>query len=81
MTTMNMPGFAAEAALYHTSGRYHGSQVRTAAPQLVTPQLRCLVRLDCLEKPPACVVTQRAAGVVRHFRPMPGLLRYLAIIA
>jgi hypothetical protein len=50
MTTMNMPGFAAEAALYHTSGRYHGSQVRTAAPQLVTPQLRCPCRAGLLGK-------------------------------
>jgi hypothetical protein len=38
---MTMPGFTAETSLYHTSGQYHTSQARTAAPQLVMPQLRC----------------------------------------
>jgi hypothetical protein len=36
---MNMPGFTAEASLRYKSGRYHGSQMRTVVPHLVTAQL------------------------------------------
>ena len=38
---MKMPGFTAEVSLCHTSGQYYMSQVSTAAPQLVVPQLGC----------------------------------------
>jgi hypothetical protein len=50
MNAMNMPGFSADASLYHTSEQYYSHQAYTAATESVVPQIKCPCPQGLLDK-------------------------------